>query len=59
MDFAVTETATSRIPAMQEEKLLANPMLHLSYWLILTFAVSGFILSLSVLYVVGVFMYTI
>lgn len=28
MDFAVTETATFQIPAMQEENVLVNPILH-------------------------------
>ena len=32
MDFAVTETATFQIPAMQEEKFIVNPILHWSVY---------------------------
>lgn len=53
MDFAVTETATSQIPAMNKEKVLVNPILH-------QFMASGFcflhvqcLFYPSVLYMVG------
>ena len=32
MDFAVIETATFQIPAMQEEKFIVNPILHWSVY---------------------------